>query len=165
MNILSRCAGEAVADGRLILRKRNGESCQVTREIVFSMSITRHQADKNGEEKCRLKTVELGGLKPMVEHLKSEELDVAGKAAYCIACHALDSPVRLGIHILGGVALLLQLMSNKNADDGVVNQAALALSTVLQHVEAKDELYRLKGMKVLIDQGLMSDSVDVQVSC
>eukprot|EP00291_Cryptomonas_curvata_P015633 CAMPEP_0172152448 /NCGR_PEP_ID=MMETSP1050-20130122/847_1 /TAXON_ID=233186 /ORGANISM="Cryptomonas curvata, Strain CCAP979/52" /LENGTH=144 /DNA_ID=CAMNT_0012820779 /DNA_START=12 /DNA_END=442 /DNA_ORIENTATION=- len=36
---LARCAGEAVADGRLILRMRNGERCQ---------------ADRNGEEKCRL---------------------------------------------------------------------------------------------------------------
>ncbi len=51
------------------------------------------QADRNGEEKCRLKTVELGGLRPMVELTKSEELDVAGKAAFCLACHALDSPV------------------------------------------------------------------------
>ena len=30
----------------------------------------------------------------MVELTKSEELDVAGKAAFCLACHALDSPVR-----------------------------------------------------------------------
>jgi hypothetical protein len=29
----------------------------------------------------------------MVELTKSEELDVAGKAAFCLACHALDSPV------------------------------------------------------------------------
>lgn len=30
----------------------------------------------------------------MVELTKSEELEVAGNAAFCLACHALDSPVR-----------------------------------------------------------------------
>jgi len=143
--ILARVAGEAVADGRLVLRKRNGESCK---------------ADRNGEERCRLKTVELGGLRPIVEHLKSPEMDVAGKAAFCVACHALDSPVRLAIHILGGVKLLLELMHKE--DEVVNNNAALALSQVLQHVEAKDELYNLKGMKTLISKGLQHDQVDVQ---
>lgn len=142
---LARLAGEAVADGRLILRMRNGERCV---------------ADKNGEERCRLKTVELGGLRPVVELLRSEELEVAGKAAFCLACHALDSPVRLAVHILNGVKYLLSLM--KTGDDIVVNNAALALSTVLQHVEAKDKLHSLKGMKVLIEFGLSSDNVDVQ---
>ena len=143
--ILARIAGESVADGRLILRKRNGEPCKAAR---------------NGEERCRLKTVELGGLRPIVEHLKSEEMDVAGKAAFCVACHALDSPVRLAIHILGGVKLLLNLMMKDN--EVVNNNAALALSQVLQHVEAKDELYNLKGMKILIEKGLLHDQVDVQ---
>jgi hypothetical protein len=143
--ILARVAGEAVADGRLVLRKRNGEPCK---------------ADRNGEERCRLKTVELGGLRPIVEHLKSTEMDVAGKAAFCVACHALDSPVRLAIHVLGGVKLLLELM--KKDDEVVNNNAALALSQVLQHVEAKDELYNLKGMQILISNGLKHDQVDVQ---
>jgi HEAT repeat protein len=143
--ILARVAGESVADGRLILRKRNGEPCK---------------ADRNGEERCRLKTVELGGLRPMVEHLRSTENDVAGKAAFCVACHALDSPVRLAIHVLGGVKLLLDLVGR---DDEVVNNnAALALSQIMQHVEAKDELYNLKGMQVLIAKGLQHDQVDVQ---
>ena len=31
----------------------------------------------------------------MVELTKSEELEVAGNAAFCLACHALDSPVSL----------------------------------------------------------------------
>jgi len=142
---LARCAGEAVADGRLILRMRNGEKCL---------------ADRNGEEKVRLKIVELGGLRPIVELLKSPDLDVAGKAAFLLACLALDSPVRLAIHILGGVECLLALM--KVEDKVVVNNASLCLSQILQHVEAKDELYRLHGMKVLLDQGVGSDSVDVQ---
>jgi hypothetical protein len=143
--LLSRCAGEAVADGRLILRMRNGEKCQ---------------ADRNGEEKCRLKTVELGGLKPIVELLKSDELDVAGKAAFCVACLALDSPVRLAIKTLGGMPSLLELMGKD--DDVVVDNSALALSTLLQHVEAKDQLYNLQGMKTLIDKGISSDNVSVQ---
>jgi hypothetical protein len=87
-------------------------------------------------------------------------MDVAGKAAFCVACHALDSPVRLAIHILGGVKLLLELMHKE--DEVVNNNAALALSQVLQHVEAKDELYNLKGMKTLISKGLQHDQVDVQ---
>jgi len=143
--ILARVAGEAVADGRLILRMRNGQPCD---------------ADRNGEEKARLKTVELGGLRPMLDLLKSEELDVAGKSAYAIACHMIDSPVRLAVHTLGGVECFLFLM--QTSDDIVINNAALALSQILQHVEAKDELYKVHGMKVLIDCGLMSDSVDVQ---
>jgi len=143
--ILARIAGEAVADGRLILRKRNGEPCR---------------ADRNGEERCRLKTVELGGLRPIVELLKSTSMDVAGKAAFCVACHALDSPVRLAIHILGGVKLLLNLLT---VDDDIVNNnAALALSQVLQHVEAKDEMYNLKGMQVIISKGLLHSMDDVR---
>jgi hypothetical protein len=127
------------------LRKRNGEPCV---------------ADKNGEEKVRLKIVELGGLRPIVELLKSENLDVAGKAAFLLACLALDSPVRLAIHILGGVECLLNLM--KVEDKVVVDNAALCLSQVVQHVEAKDELYRLHGIKILLEDGILSDSVDVQ---
>jgi len=142
---LARCAGESVADGRMILRQRNGKECE---------------ADLNGEEICRLKTVELGGLRPIMDLLKSEELDVAGKAAFTLACHTIDSPVRLAVHILGGVECYLFLM--QTGDDFVVNNAALALSQILQHVEAKDELYKWHGMKVLIDCGLQSDSVDVQ---
>ncbi len=65
---------------------------------------------RNGEEKCRLKIVELGGLRPIVELLKSEVLEVAGNACYTLACLALDAHVRLAIHILGGVQYLLVLM-------------------------------------------------------
>lgn len=47
---------------------------------------------------------------------------------------------------VGGVETLLSLMLT--SDDMVVNNAAFALSQVLQHVEAKDALYKLHGMKV-----------------
>lgn len=133
---LARCAGEAVADGRMILRMRNNKACE---------------ADLNGEEKCRLKTVELGGLRPIVDLLTSDELDVAGKAAFTLACHTIDSPVRLAVHILGGVEYYLFLM--QTGDDFVINNAALALSQIMQHVEAKDQLYKFHGMHVLIEFG------------